>query len=258
VKVQKRKLAYSAKIGLASAFRDGNLTQEISSKLFIEKNAPKFPIPKTISHDEINQFWFIEKYVNESRKFSNQKKASIFLSAYAVDYYSPFFFPMTLERFLSKHHITLDLIHGIFQEAGEPIAALDNLGTLAAAYAHGDLSPINLIIDEQGRLYVVDWEHFGVDSVAFDLVKLLRIDPRLALTVLTNISKCGPGCSIPALQQFKIALGVQLILARRDYKNILNYHTRHGGSDKSKTQLLLLNSEKDSLFFLSKLNEFIP
>jgi hypothetical protein len=54
---------------------------------------------------------------------------------------------MTLERFLSKHHITMNQLHGIFQDTGESLEGCNHLGTLAAAHTHGDLTPANMMMD---------------------------------------------------------------------------------------------------------------
>jgi hypothetical protein len=250
-----RKLEYSAKVGLKSAFRDGNLANEIAAKEFVEKYAPKLPVPKTVGYDPINRFWFIERYISETHRFSDEKKASHFLSNHAIDFYTPFFFQMALESVLSKYQIPIDQLYGIFREIEEPFKGIDGRSTLAGAYTHGDLAPINMLIDERDRLHVIDWEHFGAGSVALDLVKLLKISPRGALAALSTITTGGHGCSLSATEQFKIALAVEVILNRRNFKDIFNFHVEHAGKKPSKAQFTISKAEKDALMLMSQLND---
>jgi hypothetical protein len=251
---RKGKIVYAAKVGLESAFRNGSLANEIAAKAFVEKKMPRFPIPKTYSYDTLNQGWFVEEYISGTSKASNHQKASLFLSKHAFDFYSPFFFPLTLERFLSKQHLSLDLLQGIFQEAGVSFEELHPRSTLAGAYIHGDLAPINLLVDDQGRLYVIDWEHFGEGAVALDLVKLMKIDLRQAVAALSRISQVGQGCSLSAAQQFKIALGIEVIQHRRNVENILNFHVEHAGKNLANAKSMLSTAEKETLALMSRLS----
>lgn len=50
----------------------------------------------------------------------------------------------------------------------EKIKSVTNIRDIKCVWAHGDLNTGNIFISEDGKMYLIDWEYFGVRSVNYD------------------------------------------------------------------------------------------
>jgi len=69
---------------------------------------------------------------------------------------------MTDENLVSKSEIEF------VSELKEKIKSVTNIRDIKCAWAHGDLNTGNIFISEEGKVYLIDWEYFGVRSVNYD------------------------------------------------------------------------------------------
>ena len=82
----------------------------------------------------------------------------------------------TVERAMTEAELALaavhddEVLHAVVARH-EPLAA--ELTSLPATLVHGDLAPKNVVVDEGGAAFFVDWEWAGVGPAALDLVDLV-------------------------------------------------------------------------------------
>jgi hypothetical protein len=86
----------------------------------------------------------------------------------------------TGDGFEPHHRVTCDRLRErlvrLLDEAPQRMEALDEIGG-ADTLLHGDLWPSNLLVEGDGTIRLIDWDHAGVGPAAYDLSTLLMRTP---------------------------------------------------------------------------------
>ncbi len=66
-------------------------------------------------------------------------------------------------------------------------------GTVVVVAGHGDLALDNILLGDDGRIFLLDWERAGRVTIYHDLLKLLRLCPKLGDLVEARFEKWFTG-----------------------------------------------------------------
>jgi hypothetical protein len=83
---------------------------------------------------------------------------------------------------------------------------------LPCSTGHGDLSPSNLIVTQDGSICVIDWEHAGLRPIVFDLAPLIAAFPGIEQAIATHIAGIkAPSVALPFREQCLLAIAAQIV-----------------------------------------------
>lgn len=211
----------TAKIAVPARHRTGTLEQEIRIRKLLEDGVcDRLAIPAIVRHDETGFGWLEEEFVDADKRASVPEKVGIFLDDIAASIYRPHLGSETIGEALPSMGLTVDEFDAIFDALGLDRRMLER--RLTTGFVHGDLSPANMMLGRDDRLYLIDWELAEFAPVAWDLKKLFSYEQPGVLEALERIRSEN---EMSAAQQMQIALCCQLAILRRDREARLSYLT---------------------------------
>lgn len=170
----------TAKIALNGIFRNGSLFREVHARKLLQKHySISFKIPQITSYSPRGN-WLIEDEIIHTRKPSHNN-LDFFLNHGTKELYSPTLKLRQIKDF--KHHgITYSDIEHIWDN----VKQIRDLN-YAYAFTHGDISRGNMLQSIDGELYVIDWENYSINPIAYDLRTLYKRAPNLRSTILKTL-----------------------------------------------------------------------
>jgi hypothetical protein len=206
--------AFSVKIGLPSDFRKGSLAREIAARRFLSQQNLSQLSPVMLAYDKRHREWLEEEWIDIGKP-AFRPKAAEFLGHHAESFYRTFTRSRPIEEFLTRSRVPVEDIEAALNAGGgAPVRIAGQ--TWPVAFTHGDLSPGNMVVDQNGRLFMIDWEDFGKRPIAADLASLYmsaQLSDRATVRELL-VSLGQPDDVSPELQM-RIAFAARLALLRR-------------------------------------------
>jgi thiamine kinase-like enzyme len=205
---------FSTKIGLPSDFRKGSVAREIAARRFLSQQNLSQLSPVMLAYDKRHREWLEEEWIDIG-KSAVRPNAAEFLGHHAESFYSNFTRSRPIEEFLTRSRIPVEDIEvSLNAGGGAPVHIAGK--TWPVAFTHGDLSSGNMVIDQTGRLFMVDWEDFGKRPIAADLASLyMSGDLSDRATVRELLVSLGQPDDVNPELQMRIAFAVRLALLRR-------------------------------------------
>lgn len=192
----------------------GQLFREITARRAFEKviaDDPEVAMPAIHAYDQRDGVWLVEDIV-EGRHADLNDLAS-FLSVSVPRLYRKTARLRVVRRDVVQcRALIAELVQSV--SALAPLAQIPDDAHWLVGLCHGDLTLGNLIKSADGRFWLIDWEHAGVDPVAVDLAGAVIWQPpmrEMALDLLRRLD--GHASALPAERQ--LALGMIVVLQKR-------------------------------------------
>jgi thiamine kinase-like enzyme len=97
-----------------------------------------------------------------------------------------------------------------------------------------------MIVDQKGRLLVVDWENSGLGPIAWDLRNLFRHAEECVLSFLQSVSEPG---ALPPDEQMRVVSAVDLIRGRRNRERDVAYRSIQLGQNRDHAAKVLADRD---------------
>jgi len=244
----------SVKLALSGLKRAGCLRREIKARrLLTETLRPSFGVPNMSRYDRQNGRWIAEDMVIQTK--GGRPLAEEFIQDHALAFY----------RSTSRLHcVSGRKVHGlcvseIIRYLPKRGCRLDLDNVLRAkwpiALCHGDLSPDNMMRNQQGKLFVADWEKACVMPVAADLRKIYTRCPQVRSDVLRTLGAlCAPETNavLPEIQM-ALVLAADIALSNRNRDVMVQYFMQARGMSARRARQHLENSIKKNEALIQEL-----
>ena len=230
----------TAKIAVQSRHRTGSLMQEIHARLRLaDRQAGNFAVPRVIRYDEVGYNWLEEEFIEAQPSITERQKVEFFLRE-APAMYARFRRPQNVSEAFAGMGLKSEHVHPLLAELEVDQGLLQ--GRWTASFIHGDLSPANMIIGTDDRLYLIDWELSKVAPVAWDLKKLFLHNKEGVLWVIEELRYQDDMASV---DQMCVALLCELALLRRNGELRFSYLTSNRNkSDRAAQEMMALHDKR--------------
>lgn len=218
----------SLKAGLKTSVRSGVMAREIRVRRLLSVGAPDLAVPRLLGYDRGSLLWFKEGFVERGRE-KKAEKMRAFLAEFATGLYGPFARSRPVGAYLSRAGVAWSEIEAVYREADRELPSTIQTATWTCSLIHGDLSTGNMMVDRDGRLFVIDWEKAHIGPIAWDLRKLALHDIARIADLIGTI--CQPEDLIAAAQ-IRTALALDLVLWRRGALDGAALRVRRGISQR--------------------------
>ena len=104
----------------------------------------------------------IIRHINQFFDFQNERSFKMNIEEFFEYKHAYLTEKMTDENLVSESEIEF------VSHLKEKIKSVTNIRDIKCVWAHGDLNTGNIFISEAGKVYLIDWEYFGVRSVNYD------------------------------------------------------------------------------------------
>jgi hypothetical protein len=201
----------TAKIGLPFKNK-GCLAREIKARKLLARWGVQVPVPELLRYDVRRVWWLEEEYIPENKTITDSDKLKLFLTRYAIRLYAPTVRSCPVSISLRRFHIAMSQLRDVLREAKTEIWGTDEEVTWPMALLHGDVGASNMIVDQDDRFFLVDWEGCTTGPVAWDLIRLFQREPELVHNILRDL---GQPSDISPANQIHVLSAVKLIRGRR-------------------------------------------
>lgn len=220
----------SVKLTLPGLLRDGSLRREIRARrIYAGPLRPSFDVPAIRDYDKPNGRWIAEDMVVQGK--DGRSLVDEFITDHALDFYRA---TCRLQKIANRKIYGMSISEITdFLPNNKSCFELDKFQSakLPTALCHGDLSAGNMMRDQQGILFVVDWEKARVMPVAADLRKLYTRYPQARsdiLQILTTLSSEDPHSAPPEVQM-SLVLAADSALSEKNRDKMVQYYMQARG-----------------------------
>lgn len=203
----------SVKIAVNSALRVGSLYREIKARKLLNNKQLSF-IPSIVEYDPKGK-WVVDELITASNNISYADKAGEFINKHALSFYQATARAKPLRRSFNLEAI---------KETPEIFANKVDLDhKWPVALCHGDLSPGNMLLDNNNQLYLVDWELAGVRPVAFDVLNIFIKYPEYRNNILAMLNDLSSEKELDSNLQIGLALANYIYDIKQNMERNINY-----------------------------------
>jgi hypothetical protein len=169
-------------------------------------------VPAVVKHDHRRGGWLLEEYV--AGRMAEEADFVRFCRDHAVAFYGFSARGRPVGRLFSAERIAA--IRGHLAALAPPLAGFAEDARLTVGLCHGDLHPSNILVGEDGRLWIVDWETGGVGPIVHDFLRAYFWYPSVRQPLVALLDALDPARkALPAMQQLGVMLA-QMLQTRID------------------------------------------
>jgi hypothetical protein len=169
-------------------------------------------VPAVVKYDHRQGGWLLEEYV--AGRMVEEADFVRFCRDHAIAFYGFSARDRPIRRLFAAERIAAIRAH--LAALAPSLAGFAEDARLTVGLCHGDLHPSNILVGEDGRLWVVDWETGGVGPIIHDFLRAYFWYPSARQPLVALLDALDPArTALPAVQQIAFMLA-QMLQTRID------------------------------------------